>query len=559
MGNLEAASPTLELDSTERFVSKRKVYIELQLKDEIVEGHPENSVFSRKTKTSIYDVLEVLRLAARDPKVIALSLTLDNIAAGWARLSDLRRALVSFRECGKPVYCYIQEGGNAEYYLASACDLIFMPPAARLNLIGLAAEVFFLRDVLERFGIEAQIQSIGEYKSAAEMFTRTGMSPPAREQVDQLLDDHYEILCNAIQNRGFSREETAGKIDSGPYTAREALEQNLLDGICYQDEIADKLKEKFGEKVRSIPAAKFFKGEGFFRLLFTCRRARIAVVNITGHIDSGESRKNQAGRTITGADTIMGFLDHAKQSRRVKGIVLRIDSPGGSGLASDLIWRKVSLVGKKKPVVVTFGDVAASGGYYIAAPASHIFAEPTSITGSIGVLAGKFVARELMSRLAIRRETVQRGAHAEYASLFSEFKPEESDRLQQQIREFYREDFVRKVAEGRKLDDEIVDRAGRGRVWSGARAKERQLVDEIGGFLQAVQKARQLAHLPETRKFRVFHYYRHRKIWERFIPDLRSPIMARILPEPVLDAAGVIRHLDRQSLLLVMPVQIRIR
>jgi len=540
-------------------VSKRRGYLELLLKDEIVEGQPEHSVFSRKTKTALQDVLEVLRLAAGDPKIVALSLTLDGLAAGWARLSDLRRALTSFRKSGKPVYCHIQDGGNAEYYLASACDWVLMPPAAHLNLVGLSAEVFFLRDVLDRFGIGAQLQAVGEYKSAAEMFTRTGMSAPARQQLDLLLDDHYEELCRAMQDRGFSREEVAQKIDAGPFTAREALEQKLLDGVCYQDEIADRLKEKFGEKIRAVPATRYFKGDGFFRLLFTFRRARIGVINVTGFIDVGESRKNQAGRAVAGADTITGFLDHAKQARRVKAIVLRIDSPGGSGLASDLIWRKISLVGKTKPIVVSFGDVAASGGYYIAAPAAHILAEPTSITGSIGVLAGKFVAHELMNRLAVRRESLQRGAHAGYDSLFSEFTQAESDHLQRQIQEFYREDFVRKVADGRKLADDVVDQAGRGRVWSGARAKGQKLVDEIGGFLEAIQKARELAHIPAARKVRVVHYYRHRKFWERFVPDLHSPFAASILSEPALDAAGMLQQLGKQSMLLIMPIQIRIR
>jgi protease IV len=434
-----------------------------------------------------------------------------------------------------------------------------MPPATHLNLVGLAAEVFFLRDILDRLGVKAQLQTIGEYKSAAEMFTRTGMSLPAREQMDQLLDDNYEELCSALQTRGFSREEVAALIDSGPYTAREALSQKLLDGICYQDEMSDKLKETLGEKIRPLPAEKYFKGEGFFKLLFTFRRARIAVINVAGHIDSGESRRNQAGRPVTGADTITEFLEHAKQSKRVRAIILRIDSPGGSGLASDLIWRKISLVARSKPVVVSFGDVAASGGYYIATPASHIIAEPTSITGSIGVLAGKFVARELMNRLEIHRESFQRGAHADSQSLFSEFSQAESERLHQQIEEFYKEDFVKKVADGRKLDDETVDRVGRGRIWSGLRAKAHKLVDEIGGFSQAVQKARELAGIPENKKARVVHYYRHRKLWERFMPDLQSPIMARLLPQSAFDAVSVIEQLGKQTILLTMPFQIRIR
>jgi protease-4 len=238
---------------------------------------------------------------------------------------------------------------------------------------------------------------------------------------------------------------------------------------------------------------------------------------------------------------------------------VRINSPGGSGLASDLVWRKILLSGKKKPVIVSFGDVAASGGYYVASAASHILAEPTSITGSIGVLAGKFVARELMNRLSIHRESFQRGEHAEYGSLFTEFTVEEAERLNRQMLEFYREDFLKKVALGRKMAEEAVDQVGRGRVWSGRRAKEHNLVDEIGGISEAIQRARRLADIDESKKIRVVHYYKRRKLWERLMPDFQSPIMARLFPQPAMDVLGIIDDLGRQEILLMMPFQIRIR
>jgi protease-4 len=540
-------------------VKRKNSYLELLLKDEIVEGLPEYAVFSRKTRTALHDVLAALHQAAKDPKIGGLSLILENLDSGWARLSDLRRALTVFRRSGKPIYCFMPAGGNAEYYLASACDRIFMPPATHLHLVGLSAEVFFLRDLLQKFGIDARLQSVGEYKSAAEMFTRTGMSPPAREQLDALLDDHHEELCGAIQNRGFTREEAASLIDSGPRTAREALAQKLLDGICYQDEVADRLKEQLGKSAHPISAHKYFTGDGFIKRLLTFRRPRIAIITVDGHIGSGETRRNQAGRNVAGAETIGGFLDHARRSRRVRAVIVRIDSPGGSGLASDLIWHKISIAAKKKPVVASFGDVAASGGYYIASPASYILAEPTSITGSIGVLAGKFVAMELMSRLAIHRESILRGEHAGYHSLFSEFSAEESERLQAQMLEFYREDFLRKVAGGRKMEEEAVDRVGRGRVWSGRRAKEHHLIDEIGGVFEAIQRARALARIRDSQKTRVIHYFRRRKLWERFIPDIRSPVMAGLLPQPMLTGFEMIKNLGKQGILLIMPFQIRIR
>ena len=538
---------------------KKTLYLDLLLKDEIVEGHPESSFFSRKSRTALHEIIETLHSAAADRRISGLLLTIESLDLGWARLSDMRRALLKFRLSGKPIYCLMQDAGNSEYYLASACSKVFMPPSAHLRLVGLSVEAFFLREVLDRFGIEAQLQSIGEYKSAAEMFTRTGMSAPAREQMEMLLDDSFDELCNALLDRGFSHEQIAEQINNGPYTAREAVERKLLDGICYQDEMPDKLKGELGEKTKPVTAGKYSKSDGFLKRLFTFRRPRIAIVNVVGHIDTGESRRNQAGRNVAGSDTIRAFLEHAQHSRRVRAVVLRVDSPGGSGMASDLIWRKVLLVGKKKPIVVSFGDVAASGGYYISAPASRIVAEPTSITGSIGVLAGKFVAREVMNRLSVYRESIQRGAHAGYESLFKEFSQEESGQLHRQISEFYREDFVKKVAEGRKMSEDAVDQAGRGRVWSGKRAKEQKLVDEIGGISEAIQQARKLAGIPDSKKARVVHYYRHRRIWERLLPDFRSPIMAQVISQPVLDAMGMLEELNKQRILLLMPFSIRIR
>jgi protease IV len=540
-------------------VRKRRHILELLLKEEIVEGQPEYSIFSRKTRTPLHVLLEALQRASKDSRIAALSLAIENLSAGWAQLSSLRRGLLSFRQSRKPIYCFIQEGGNAEYYLASACDQIFMPPASSLQLVGLAVEVFFFRDLLDRFGIEPQLQSIGEYKSAAEIFMRQNMSKPAREQLEALLDDNYEELCRALESRGLSREETVVRIDSGPYSVREALQQKLLDGICYRDELTDKLKEKLGKNAQPIPLEKYYRGDGFLKRLFTFRRPRIAVINVSGYIDSGESRKSQTGRIVTGAETIGKFLDHAREARRVRAVALRIDSPGGSGLASDLIWRKIALLRKEKPVVVSFGNVAASGGYYIAVPASRILAEPTSITGSIGVLAGKIVAKEIIQRLEIHRESVRRGEHAEYESLFSAFSPAETEKLHRQMREFYMEDFVKKVAEGRGMGEEAVDQVGRGRVWSGKRAKENHLVDEIGGLPDAIQEARKQAKIPDSRKIRVVHYYRRRRLWERLMPDLKAPITSSLVAQPAFDALEFLERLAGQRILLLAPFQIRIR
>jgi protease-4 len=538
---------------------RKRYYLELQLKDEVVEGKPEQSFFSRKAKTALLDLVRLLEAARRDRRVAGISLKLESLTAGWARLSNIRRALSRFRESGKPIYCYLVSGGNAEYYVASACNHVFMGPAGALSLVGLASEVFFLREVLDRIGIEPQIFSVGEYKSAGEMFTRTEMSQPAREQWDALLDDYSREFCQALASgRGCTVEEMQAKIDRGPYSAREAVREQLLDGICYEDEVEEKIQAEFGPHVRAAGYGKFIPHDGLIKRWLTFRRPQIALMDVLGIIAGGESRRDRAGRPVSGAATIAKFLEHAQKSRRIAAVVVRIDSPGGTGLASDVIWRRMSLLAQHKPVVISFGDVAASGGYYISAPGCTIMAEPNSITGSIGVLGGKFAATGLLSRLSVHRESILRGKHSQFGSLFTPFSASEAERLQQQMQEFYREDFIKKVAGGRRIAEEDVDRAGRGRVWSGMAALKQRLVDTIGGLDDAVAEARKRAGIPERKKIRLVHYVRRRRLRELLMPDISPQLMGSI-PDQASDLLEILHQLRDSPILLLMPFWVRIR
>jgi protease-4 len=426
--------------------------------------------------------------------------------------------------------------------------------------VGLASEVFFLREVLDRVGIEPQIFSVGEFKSAGEMFTRTGMSEPAREQWDALLDDYSREFCQALASgRHCGIEEMQAKIDRGPYSAREALREKLLDGVCYEDEMEDKIKAALGPHLKAAGHGKFVPHDGLIKRWLTFRRPQIAMIDVLGTIASGESRRDRTGRHVTGAATLTKFLERALKSRRIAAVVVRVDSPGGTGLASDLIWRRMSLLAERKPVVISFGDVAASGGYYISAPGSTIVAEPNSITGSIGVLGGKFAAGELLSRLSVHRESILRGKHSEFGSLFTPFSPSEAERLQQQMQEFYREDFVKKVAGGRQIAEEDVDRAGRGRVWSGVGALRQRLVDSIGGVEDAIAEARKRAGIPQKRKIRLVHYIRKRRLRELLLPDFSPQFRVGWLPDDVTDTLETLQQLRDSPILLLMPFRIRIR
>ena len=527
-------------------MSRKKFYLDILIKGDVVEGRLEQSMFSRKPKAALLDVLDALARAARDGKTAAALLTLDDVSVGWARLGSLRRALAEFRSTGKPVYCFMETGGNAEYYLATACTRILMAPSGSLNVVGLSAQVFFFREVFDQFGILPELRSVGDYKSAGEMFTRSDMSPASREQWNELLDDHYTEFCKAIsESAGTAPEEAAAKIDSGPYSAREAAREKLIHGVCYRDEAIEALKKDLGQELRPRPMSYFCPREGFFKRLFTFRRPRIAVIDVLGIIASGRSRGDRRLRQTAGAETIGKFLDHALESSRIRAVLLRIDSPGGSGIASDVLWRKISQLRERKPVVVSFGDTAASGGYYIAAAGSCIVAESLSITGSIGVLGGKFVLRDLMDRLAIRRESVNRGQRAEYASWLKPFSEAEAEKLNSHLQEFYREDFVKKVAQGRNMEEEEVDKVGRGRVWSGTRARDLGLVDFLGGPLEALREARRLAGIPAKKKIRVVEYHRRRRLIEMLMPDLSAE-------------AELLQQLGT-SILLWMPFEPRIR
>jgi protease-4 len=286
---------------------------------------------------------------------------------------------------------------------------------------------------------------------------------------------------------------------------------------------------------------------------------RIAVIDVVGQIVAGESRRDRAGRHLAGAETVGRFLDHARKSKRVRAVVLRIDSPGGTGEASDEIWRKVSLLKASKPVVASMGDVAASGGYYVSVPASEILAEATTITGSIGVLGGKFVARELMTRLLVHREVISRGTHAEFESLFAPYSESEIENLRRHLEEFYQEGFIRKVAAGRGLSEDAADRAGRGRVWSAKRAVSLGLIDGLGGPMEAVNEARRLACIPQKRKARVVFYHRRPRLRDLLAPEFASPFRQAAMPLPLAEMLECLTRIRGVSVLLWMPFRIRIR
>jgi protease-4 len=454
---------------------------------------------SGRGRLTLYTVVEAITRAADDDRVGAIVLHVDGVDWGWAKLAEVRDALARFQEAGKPIYASLSGGGEAEYLLASSAAVVSMPPTARLQLDGLSASVMFLRGTFDKLGVSPNFVHVGRYKSAVEGYTRTGMSPPAREALDALLDDTYRLLVDSLAAaRGGSPEDLRSLMEEGPYEAAEALERGLVDTLLYRTEL-DSLATFQGEaRLSTMP---------FRRYAERARRgvrhgSRVALITAAGTIAPGRSRVGVDGEWILGAETLIESLHEARERRSIKAVVLRIDSPGGDAQASDQIWSEVERCRATKPVIASFSDYAASGGYYIAMGADSIVSSPATLTGSIGIYGGKMNVMGLLDKLGVSVETVTRGPRAAMLSPFSDFTPEEAQRYERHLEDFYRV-FVGKVADNRGMTPEEVDSIAQGRVWTGIAAQERGLVDALGGFERALAMSRARAGLPEDEELEV--------------------------------------------------------
>jgi protease IV len=448
---------------------------------------------------SLTGLVMQFKKAKVDNRIKAILLDIDMSGVGWGKAEELRDAITDFRSSGKPVYAYMELGLNKEYYIATACNKIIVPPPGELFINGLAADVLFFRGSLDKLGIYPDIYQIGKYKSAGDMFTQKQMTDAHREYINSLLDDLFNRYVNTIaQARHKSPDDVRKLIDDAPYSAAKAKEVGLIDDSMYQDDVEKMLKKELGYK--DTDAFAPVRGVDYRDVepesLGLNKGERIAVIYATGDIGSGSSQNSPSGDQSIGSDTLAKALTDAAADKTIKAIVLRVDSPGGSGLASDIIWHAVEAANQKKPVVVSMSDVAASGGYYISASAARIVAQPSTITGSIGVVAGKPVMRGFYDWLGISNEYVLRGKNAGMFRETEKFSDEERAKFEEWIKNTYYNDFVPKVSKGRKKDPQFIDSVGQGRVWTGAQAKDRSLVDEFGGLDKAIEVAKQLANIP---------------------------------------------------------------
>ena len=488
--------------------------------------------FLRRQRPLFHDLLLGVRNAAEDRSVAGLVLHVDGLDWGWARVDEMRDAVKAFRESGKPVYASLTGGGEKEYLLASAASHLAMPQVSTLQLDGLSASALFLHGTYEKLGIRANFVHVGRYKSAVEQFTRDSLSADARHALEALLDDQFDRLVRSLSEaRNLSADSVRGLIDGGPWTSREAVARGLIDTLMAQADV-DSLAAHDGLGRRPTTSFMRYVEEGT-----PGGGERIALVVAEGDIIDGRSREGLFGGRSVGDRTLVDALRDIRGRRGIRAVVLRIDSPGGSGDASDAVWQELRRLRREKPVIVSMGDVAASGGYYLACAGDEIVASPSTITGSIGVFGGKLNVLGLYRKLGMNVETVRRGKHADMWSPYRDFDAEERALYERSLQEFYRV-FLQRVSEGRGLPEGAVDSVGQGRVWSGLAARERGLVDTLGGLHEAIEIARTRAHIGADQDLIVEVYPRPLKTFlQRWLggaleppqeDDARLPILTEI-------------------------------
>ncbi|HEV2199878.1 MAG TPA: signal peptide peptidase SppA [Bryobacteraceae bacterium] len=451
---------------------------------------------------SVAENWQVLRNAAADARIKAVVLEPRGLSVGWAKLEELRGDIVNFKKSGKPVYAYLRGAGMREYYVASAADRIYISPEDELDVKGLRAELTFVKGTLDKLGVQMEFEHMGKYKDAPDMFTKTGSSPETREVINGLLDQFYgDFVASVAEGRQKTLGEVRALIDNGPFVGPEALHGGLVDELAYEDQVFAKLKDKVKSgdarinehDYARIPAPAGVEGA-----------TRIALVIGEGDIVRGGTNDGADQDLITTAG-MTKLIRQVRDDNSIKGVILRIDSPGGDGIASDDILHEAKLLSQKKPTVISMSDLAASGGYFIAMTGDPLIAYRATETGSIGVFFGKPNLKGLYDKIGIRKELMTRGRFADIDTESAPLNDAQRTKLRAEIEQFYK-GFVERVAGARKRTYDDVEPLAQGRVWTGAQAKQNGLVDELGGLDRAIELVKQRAKIAATEKITLVPY-----------------------------------------------------
>ena len=430
----------------------------------------------------------------------------------WGKLQEIRDAVVDYRESGKPIVAFLEYGGAEDYYLASAADKVYLMPGSPLEVVGRAQYEVFFRNAFDKVGTYPDVLAAGDYKTAANQYTHTTMTPAHREMAESLNRDLYDQMVEGIaESRGLTGDEVRRLVDEGPFLPEEALAAGLVDGLAYADEV--KHREPLDAADGREIADSDYRQVGL-RSLGLNQGERIALIYAVGAISSGSSSFDILNGEVLGSDTLTRAIRSAREDDSVRAIVLRIDSPGGSAVASDVIWREVGLVRESgKPIVASMSDLGASGGYYIAMGADAIVAQPATLTGSIGVVFGKFTTGGTYEKLGVGIEPVSEGRFAEIYSPVTRFSDAERAKVQAHVDAIY-EQFVAKAAEGRGTTRDALHEVAQGRVWTGRQALDHGLIDEVGGLGRAIALAKEKAGIDPADEVELVIYPRAKSFFE---------------------------------------------
>lgn len=464
---------------------------------------------------TVRSLVEMLHSAKVDDRVAALVLKPTGLSTSfWAKVQELRGAVLDFKQSGKPVYAFLPYSDEQIYYLATAADHIFLTPSAPLDLKGIATYQVFLRGTFDKIGVVPDMHHIGDYKTTINAYTEKGYTAAHREMDESINRDLFEQMAEAIaEARRLSVDDVRALIDQGPFLADAALQARLIDEVAYEDQALEKVRTANGRSLRLL------KGQDYARV--SPRPSgrgsgpRIAVIYASGPIVDGRGGFDPLNGPSLGSETLIEAIRSAADDEAVRAFVLRIDSPGGSATASDAIWRELTVAREKtrRPLVASMADLAASGGYYIAMPAETIVAQPSTLTGSIGIFGGKLVTGGVFEKLGAHIDSTSIGRNAEMFSPTRPFNESELQKVEEQLRAFYTE-FVRKVSQSRNTTPDRIDAVAQGRVWTGRQAKANGLVDELGGLDTAIALAKARANIPEDADVDIVTYPRPKTLYE---------------------------------------------
>jgi protease-4 len=489
----------------------------LRLRGDLPERAPvEIPIFSEGPSLTVSNVWMSLRTAAADSHIKAVVLEPESLNAGWGKLEELRGDIEQFRKSGKPVFAYLRTPTAREYYIATAADRIYLGPEDPLYLKGMRAEIMYFKKTLDKLGVSVEVEHAGKYKDFGDMFTRSDMSPETREVITSVVDDLYgNLIAHIAAGRKKTPEQVRALIDEGPFLAPEAEKAGLVDELRFEDQMWGELKSRLNSgDLKRVKAETYVKVAP--ESVGLQGKSRIALIIGEGDITRGDPDSTTSDGNGLTSSSFDKLLEQVAGDSSIRAVIVRIDSPGGEVTASDDLWREMNLLSKKKPMVISMSDLAASGGYYMAMTGDPIVAYPGTETGSIGVVFGKPNLHGLYDKLGVTKDAVQRGKNADIDSDYTSLTPDERQKLRQGIDASY-QDFVTKVANARHRKFEEIEPLAQGRVWLGSQAKPRGLVDELGGLDTAIEMVKKKANIPMAERVTVITYPPRRSLFDMLL------------------------------------------